>query len=260
MPCHENVVWNISLIRHEVTILFFHFFSCCTELNVFLSTNKLRALRAEKGWSQEVVAKSTGLSVRTIQRVEADGKASPESTLALASVFDLSPKELENTTGSVEVNWKKRIIMKNFSTLIIVLGVIYFIMFVGAKIFNYIDGISFLYLALFMYGTTAITFGNDGLLKSLQGLKYLFTDELVGGAQAQYLSKLFQSQIKFCYGGSLIGLLVGSIAIHTNVDSTGFTLHRAYAVNIIVLFYAAIFCEVILRPLSIKLKVCDIPQ
>ncbi len=229
-------------------------------VDVFLSVNKLKTLRSERGWSQEVVAKSSGLSVRTIQRIEGNGKASPESVLALASVFNLSPEQLKAEPNEVAVSWTKRIIMKNFSALIIVLGVIYFIMYVGADLFNYMDGNTFVYLALFMYGTTAITFGNEGLMNSVLGLKYLFTDELVGGSQAQYLSKLFNHQIKFCYGGAFIGLIVGSIAIHTNIDSTGYVLHRAYAVNILVLFYAAIYCEVILRPLSTKLKTCDIKQ
>ena len=46
---------------------------------------------------------------------------------------------------------------------------------------------------------------------------------------------------------------MGSIAIHTNV-SESLIFHRAYAVNILVLFYAAIFAEGILRPLVIKLE------
>ena len=57
----------------------------------------------------------------------------------------------------------------------------------------------------------------------------------------------------FIYGGAFIALLLGSIAIHANV-SESLVFHRAYAVNILILLYAAIFAEGILRPLVAKLE------
>ncbi|WP_236701244.1 hypothetical protein [Thalassomonas viridans] len=99
------------------------------------------------------------------------------------------------------------------------------------------------------------------MFKSLTGLKYLFTEEMVGGSQAQYLGKLYSSQVKFLYGGALIGLIIGSIAILGNVDTyENFVFQRASAVNLIVLFYAAVLSEGVFRPLSIKLKTCDIKE
>lgn len=54
----------------------------------------IKRLREERAWSQEHLAAITGLSARTIQRLEADGKASHESRLALAAAFDIEPVEL----------------------------------------------------------------------------------------------------------------------------------------------------------------------
>ena len=46
--------------------------------------------RLEKGWSQEELARHSGLSTRTIQRIEAGQKAGLESLKCLAAVFETS--------------------------------------------------------------------------------------------------------------------------------------------------------------------------
>jgi transcriptional regulator with XRE-family HTH domain len=56
--------------------------------------SRVRVLRERKAWSQEHLASVSGLSVRTIQRVEADGTALPETRLALASALMVSAAEL----------------------------------------------------------------------------------------------------------------------------------------------------------------------
>lgn len=63
-----------------------------------IDTGKLRALRTQRAWSQEHLAAVSGLSARTIQRLEADGTASHESRLALAAAFGIDPSDLAETT------------------------------------------------------------------------------------------------------------------------------------------------------------------
>ena len=225
---------------------------------MLLSTEKLKKLRSENGWSQEVLAKATGLSARTIQRIESDGKASAESTLAIASVFNLSPQSLMATSNEIEVNWTRRVIMKNLLALVVISGAIAMLVILAGSTELVIDVQFGLFLVLFLYAATIIAFGTGGMLKSLEGLKYLFTDELVGGAQAKYLSELYNSQVKFLYGGALVGLVIGAIAILGKIDTyDNFIFQRASSVNLIVLFYAALLAESIFRPLSLKLKTCD---
>ncbi len=48
----------------------------------------IRKLRLEKGWSQEQLAEASGVSTRTIQRLERGGQASLESMKCLAAVFE----------------------------------------------------------------------------------------------------------------------------------------------------------------------------
>lgn len=49
----------------------------------------IQKLRVQRGWSQEQLAELTGLSVRTIQRIERGQNASAESLKAIALVFEV---------------------------------------------------------------------------------------------------------------------------------------------------------------------------
>jgi len=60
-----------------------------------VSSETIRKWREERAWSQEHLADITGLSLRTIQRVEAEGKASNETRMALASAFGCGLAEME---------------------------------------------------------------------------------------------------------------------------------------------------------------------
>lgn len=50
--------------------------------------------RLERGWSQEQLAQHSGLSVRTIQRIEKGKKASLETLKCLAAAFDTTIADL----------------------------------------------------------------------------------------------------------------------------------------------------------------------
>jgi transcriptional regulator with XRE-family HTH domain len=55
----------------------------------------IQKLRLQRGWSQEQLADLSGLSVRTIQRLERGQTASPESLKAIASVFEIDFSRLK---------------------------------------------------------------------------------------------------------------------------------------------------------------------
>jgi transcriptional regulator with XRE-family HTH domain len=55
----------------------------------------VRKLRLQRGWSQEQLAQFSGLSVRTIQRIERGQKAGVESLKSLAAVFEIQFDELQ---------------------------------------------------------------------------------------------------------------------------------------------------------------------
>lgn len=66
----------------------------------------IQKLRLKQGWSQQQLAEASGLSTRTIQRIEAGHPASVETLKSIAAVFEvdfasLSPTPPESPTMSV---------------------------------------------------------------------------------------------------------------------------------------------------------------
>jgi transcriptional regulator with XRE-family HTH domain len=65
----------------------------------------VQKLRLKKGWSQQQLADFSGLSVRTVQRIEAGQPASTETLKSLAAVFEvdfasLNPEPSMTTTAT----------------------------------------------------------------------------------------------------------------------------------------------------------------
>jgi transcriptional regulator with XRE-family HTH domain len=57
----------------------------------------IQKLRLQRGWSQQQLADLSGLSVRTVQRLEQGQSASVESLKSLAAVFEIDFSELQRT-------------------------------------------------------------------------------------------------------------------------------------------------------------------
>lgn len=70
----------------------------------------VRKLRLKKGWSQDHLSQLSGLSVRTIQRIERGQSPSLESQQALAAVFEIDISELqqEHTMGTNTLDDKQQ--------------------------------------------------------------------------------------------------------------------------------------------------------
>lgn len=70
----------------------------------------MKGLRQKRNWSQEQLAELSGLSLRTIQRIEGADRISPESMLTLAATFEIEvvalQRELAMDKQSTE--WRKR--------------------------------------------------------------------------------------------------------------------------------------------------------
>jgi transcriptional regulator with XRE-family HTH domain len=60
----------------------------------------VQKLRLQRGWSQEQLAELSGLSVRTIQRIERGSTASVESLKALGAVFEVDFSSLQEVDMS----------------------------------------------------------------------------------------------------------------------------------------------------------------
>ncbi|NNN70892.1 MULTISPECIES: helix-turn-helix domain-containing protein [unclassified Vibrio] len=68
---------------------------------------KVKHLRESRGWSQEHLSSVSGLSIKTIQRIESGRKASLESQQALASAFKVEISEIFYAKTEVVCSTKK---------------------------------------------------------------------------------------------------------------------------------------------------------
>lgn len=74
----------------------------------------IRTLRLQRGWSQEQLSLLSGLSVRTIQRIERGQNPSLESLKSLAAVFEVELKELsasDEPSDNVKVSEQEQIVL-----------------------------------------------------------------------------------------------------------------------------------------------------
>lgn len=65
---------------------------------------QVQKLRLQKGWSQQQLAELSGLSTRTIQRIEAGQTPSTETLKSLASVFEIDFQQLQGEVDVVHSN------------------------------------------------------------------------------------------------------------------------------------------------------------
>jgi transcriptional regulator with XRE-family HTH domain len=68
---------------------------------VAVNRARLKSERRQRGWSQDDLAAASGISARTVQRLERGGKATVSSLAALASALAVSAGELTAPTGPV---------------------------------------------------------------------------------------------------------------------------------------------------------------
>ncbi|MGC0119961.1 helix-turn-helix transcriptional regulator [Pseudoalteromonas piscicida] len=67
---------------------------------------KLKQLRESKAWSQSHLAEVSGISLRTIQRIEKTGCASPESVKSICATFGIQVGEISTCVEHKPGSWQ----------------------------------------------------------------------------------------------------------------------------------------------------------
>jgi transcriptional regulator with XRE-family HTH domain len=68
------------------------------------------ALRKQRSWSQDELAVSSGLNLRTVQRIERSGVASLQSRKALAAAFNIDVSDLDFQEESMKTKFEYRVV------------------------------------------------------------------------------------------------------------------------------------------------------
>ena len=107
-----------------------------------INIETLRQLRIQQHWSQEELAAASGVSLRTVQRVESTGKCSSETMKALSAALNVVPDTLNNPRPS----GKKSPILELFNPFTSVLTISFFLLLLALSILfirNYQSAIEF---------------------------------------------------------------------------------------------------------------------
>ena len=72
-------------------------------MEYMVNSELIKNQRKDRTWSQDHLASVSGLSLRTIQRIEKEGKCSLDSKKALASVFEIDGSELDLVDNSKQI-------------------------------------------------------------------------------------------------------------------------------------------------------------
>ena len=104
----------------------------------------VKKLRLQRGWSQDHLSLLSGLSVRTIQRIEKGQQAGLESLKSLAAVFDIQVMELQKETkmnDELKETSKQKVVLEevrkikkfylHLTTYILVIGLLCIINFIN---------------------------------------------------------------------------------------------------------------------------------
>ena len=61
---------------------------------MIISAEKLKFIRQRRGWTQTHLSEAAGLSLRTVQRLEGEGRGASESILSICAVLEMTVDEL----------------------------------------------------------------------------------------------------------------------------------------------------------------------
>jgi DNA-binding XRE family transcriptional regulator len=217
-------------------------------------SNKLvKLMREERGWSQEQLAAISGISERTVQRVEKDGKCSLESKMALASAFEVSPMDLEDSVQSDAVFEEKQIDWSSVTGYIMLLVVVPILLYLLTNT----HGVWEIGCVLFVDGLTlAISTVSHGVDDTIRFFGNSFSPVKKAASYESYKVPVVMANqvIKYAYTFGCLTALVYLLVILTQAPG------RFQHINIVVveaatpIIYAILLIELWIRPFKHKLE------
>lgn len=220
-----------------------------------ISKHKLIELRKERGWSQSKLATLSGLGERTVQRIEKEGVCSLESAMALASVYELSPKDLQkDDTANIKplyiasqpVNWGGLI------GLLVLSVCAYLIIDLTAKYPSW-ERISASLILSLTFVFASISHGVRETYYCLLSTVWIFKTP----SMAKHINRkisLTKSLHEYAYIVGIVSSLVCglTIVVHTEIDPAHVSDYVTYAIR--PLLYAILIAEMWFRPLKHRLE------
>ena len=214
-----------------------------------ISPSRIKQLRSENGWTQEQLGEVAGISYRTIQRVEKDGSCSPESQMAIASAFGLSPDELsieyKNNIGSGSLNIGGLI---GISLCVFFITIQFYL--AGDKAL-FFDKVSILLVVGLSFALSSMTSGFKVTLETFALIRWFIVEPNKEECAQRYLP-IMRKLIIYLYSSGIVSTLIGLVAVITVQESSSYKMLLSVGVSFLTILYAAIIAEFIVRPLKNK--------
>jgi transcriptional regulator with XRE-family HTH domain len=214
-----------------------------------IESGVVKKLRLEHGWSQERLAKVSGLSLRTVQRIEAGESCSVESRLSLASTFDITLSSLLNKNTIIET--QNQFDPSRMMTLIAIVGVVLFLINTSGGLNIFFDFISLSMLFILSFGLTVISKSYRETVNALKLFKWLIYRPhfFIGLAPCirtlhKMISNIYASGL-FISTLSFIGMLAQS---DVNFDNMNLYL----SIVGLPILYSIMLSELLFRPIKHK--------
>ena len=223
-----------------------------------ISPVKLKELRNQHGWSQEQLATISGVSVRTIQRIEKSGESSLESKMALAAAFSISVEHLHDDTTE-QINYKPISFKENLTSWFILLSLVFGILLLngGGEIHERLHINLFVMAAFWLAGVVRMQ-GSKCIFLTFQLLFGMFNKSVKNIAIKQSIMNLNQ-QIKLVYSSAIFAfmflafqLLNGGIL--TSEQGLNLFIMQMADSAISAVLYSLFFAEFLLRSAKLKLE------
>lgn len=224
-----------------------------------ISAEKLNKLRIHNGWSQERLADISGLSLRTIQRLEKGESASLESQQAISKAFDIPPSELleneEVEIGSGGINWS------GLGGTLIIITLVITMFKLGGGVLVFVD-IPSIFLSLFIpIGMGAISLGLQKTWNVIKLMRFIVVLPNNQKGLQHDISSL-NWLIFYCYAAGAISTLIGIVAVlFYPIDFTyqGELANRnptslGIGIALLTLVYGSILAELFIRPLKHQIE------
>lgn len=210
---------------------------------------KIKNLRLERGWSQEHLGDITGLSSRTIQRIESQGNASPESLMAIASAFSLSTSDL-----SADYNEKigdGKLKLAGVLGLFLIFASLAFYLTISGDPLAIIDLPALLFVLVVPFSISCIASGFKATLQVYRLILWLVYEQKDRRNVSVYLPVL-RKLIIYSYVSGATGSLLSLLGMFNQSSETYYP--ASISVILLIFIYATLQAEFVFRPLYHKLN------
>jgi transcriptional regulator with XRE-family HTH domain len=224
-----------------------------------ISIEKIVSLRKERGWSQEKLAAVSGVSERTIHRVESDGACSLDTKMALASAFEVAPSALltePEMRPSVQV---KQVTSWSGAIGLFPLGLLAPLVI----LLTATDGKWEMSCAGIVWGLTLVlsimNFGAKATYRLFDNTSWIVRyPSYVSGLNIYIIQA--RTVIEYSYIVGAVASIVCALTIATHAPSEVGNTTKFFAYSIRPLIYAILFVELWFRPYKKKMETMLLEQ